>query len=141
MANPTKLTPEQVWYVSKVYPERVTPAEAKDAYDKAIAGGSADIDMSYWQACANVFNDLVLRPANPDEKRFFLSFSMESDAFQKRQTTNEVMKILGKVSGNYATGRMSGQIMDSSGKPVGEFLTLWRHDPEPEEPPEFPRKR
>jgi hypothetical protein len=64
-----------------------------------------------------------------NEKRFTLSFAMETEAFQGRQTADQIMKILGNVRGHVATGRFSGKVTDSKGNTVGEFLTTWRNDP------------
>jgi len=50
------LTAAQVYYVTHVYPERVTDREARGTYDIAIL--TAD-DRSYWESAARVLTELV----------------------------------------------------------------------------------
>ncbi len=52
----TLITPEQLWYVTQVYPEHVTIEEATECFGKRVKTSS---DISYWQAAAKVINDLV----------------------------------------------------------------------------------
>ena len=50
------LTAAQVYYVTKVYPERVTPEEAEKDFNDAKL---SEDDAALFQAQANVFNDLA----------------------------------------------------------------------------------
>lgn len=50
------VTPAQVWYVARVYPETVTDAEAREPYGQAI---TSEADRSYWEATADVLNRLA----------------------------------------------------------------------------------
>lgn len=49
------LTGPQVWYVAKVYPERVG---AEEAEAEPRWRNLNDDDQDYWRAAANVLNDL-----------------------------------------------------------------------------------
>lgn len=126
MANtlPTRLTAAQCWYVARVQVKPVWAEEAQAAYDQAEL---SDTDRAGWEATAAALFELTHWP-HCAEKRFSMTFSMENDAFQRGLNTYEVMQILGKVRGHYATGRTSGPLFDSNGNQVGEFLTTWRDD-------------
>lgn len=50
------LTAAQVYYVTKVYPERVTPEEAKLEF---YAAGLSEDDEALFQAQADVLTDLA----------------------------------------------------------------------------------
>jgi hypothetical protein len=52
-----KLTAAQVWYVTRVQPESVTPGEAQKVYDSVA--NKWNIDTSYWDASARVLSDLA----------------------------------------------------------------------------------
>jgi hypothetical protein len=67
--------------------------------------------------------------AEEPEKRFTLTFSMESDAFNTGSPASEIMRILGEVTGAVAVGRFSGTVVDVNGNTVGTWLTVWREDP------------
>ena len=62
------LTAAQVWYVTRVYPERVTHEEASPAYDEHVTYTD---DRAYWDSAARVLNELALResptPLRPKE--------------------------------------------------------------------------
>ena len=49
------LTAAQVWYVARVYPERVTDVEAREPYEKEV---QTEADRSYWEVAARVLNEL-----------------------------------------------------------------------------------
>lgn len=121
---PTQLTAAQCWYVARVQAKPVWAEEAQAAYDQA---GLSDTDRAGWEATATALSELTRWP-HVAERRFSLTFSMESAAFDQRLNAHEVMRILGRVSGGYATGRMSGRIFDIDGNQVGEFLTTWRDE-------------
>ncbi len=56
-----KITAAQLWYVSRVYPERVTDEEAKRDFDIRV---TKEADVAYWESAARVVSDLVNnRPA------------------------------------------------------------------------------
>jgi hypothetical protein len=63
------------------------------------------------------------------EKRFTLTFSAEADEFQDRLFASGVVRILGMVQGNIATGRRHGDVKDIAGNKIGEWTTTWRRDP------------
>ena len=66
------------------------------------------------------------------EKRFTVTFSTEADEFQGRLFASGVMRILGMVQGNIATGsRWNGDVNDLAGNKIGEWTTAWRSDPRP----------
>lgn len=67
--------------------------------------------------------------AEEPEKRFTLTFSMESDAFNQGSPSSEMMRILGDVTGHVAVGRYSGTVLDVNGNTIGTWLTVWREDP------------
>lgn len=50
------ITPEQVYYVTRVYPERVTLEEARESWDEAEL---SDDDKSLFTAQANVLNAIA----------------------------------------------------------------------------------
>lgn len=50
------LTAAQVYYVVKIYPERVTDAEAREAYEQEV---TEEADVSYWEATAKVLTELA----------------------------------------------------------------------------------
>ena len=49
------LTDAQVWYVTKVYPERISDAEARPQFDDVVTG---EDDRSFWRAAAAALNAL-----------------------------------------------------------------------------------
>ena len=63
------------------------------------------------------------------EQRFTVTFSVEADEFQDRLFASGVMRILGMVQGNIATGRWNGDVKDVAGNKIGEWTTIWRRDP------------
>ena len=64
------------------------------------------------------------------EKRFTVTFSTEAAMkFQGRLFASGVMRILGMVQGNIATGRWNGDVSDLAGNKIGEWTTAWRSDP------------
>lgn len=67
------------------------------------------------------------KPAK-EEKRFTLTFSTENAAFDGHGYASEVMRILGVVRGQIATGRFSGPVVDANGNTIGSFLSTWRRE-------------
>jgi hypothetical protein len=83
-----------------------------------------------WKHLQSAFDKLKALP-EADRKLFTMHISMENDAFQGRRAANELMKMLEHVSGQVATGRFSGKLVDTNGNTVGEFNTVWRQDQTP----------
>jgi len=53
--QPAAITAAQVWYVARVYPERVSDAEARKPYEREV---QTEDDRSYWEAAAQVLTEL-----------------------------------------------------------------------------------
>lgn len=50
------ITAAQVYYIAHVYPEKITHAEASEVYERDV---KTKDDRSYWEAAANVINELT----------------------------------------------------------------------------------
>lgn len=50
------ITAAQLYYITKVYPEKVTHVEALEVYERYI---KTDDDKSYWDAAATVVNKIT----------------------------------------------------------------------------------
>jgi hypothetical protein len=131
------LTAAQIWYITQLYPERVSEQQAQEAFSKA---GLDHDDTSYWIAAANVLNALFDKPEGQSGKRFTLTFSMENDDFNTGSPSSAIMAILDQVRGSVATGRYTGATVDRNGNTVGLFCATWRRNPEPTEKPRTRRK-
>ena len=55
-----RITPEQIWYIVNVYPEKVTSEEVREHYERQIA--EKCIDRSYWESVAQVVNSILEEP-------------------------------------------------------------------------------
>jgi len=50
------ITAAQVYYITRVYPERITQAEALEVYECDI---KTEEDITYWEAAADKINELT----------------------------------------------------------------------------------
>jgi hypothetical protein len=121
MSNPI-LSAAYLWALSQ--DAGVNPDEANQAFSAVHSD-----EQYYWHTVATMLSTLMQdKPQGQSGKRFTLTFSMENDAFNTGSPTTEMLKIIDQVRGNVATGRYSGQVYDTNGNTVGEFLTTWRRD-------------
>jgi hypothetical protein len=50
------ITAAQAWYVARVYPERVTDAEARRDFEQEII---SEAERTYWESAARVLSDMA----------------------------------------------------------------------------------
>ena len=58
------ITSAQAWYVATVYPESVSPDEAREDFDKRVL---SEADRTYWESAAKILNTMARNLNVPDE--------------------------------------------------------------------------